>query len=81
MGYDKGQERSIPKVVAAFNAITGKDMTAEEGWLFQILLKCVRSQAGDYKPDNYDDGSAYFALMGEQASKDRLYKRAPKKRR
>tara|TARA_R110000765_G_scaffold244631_1_gene346842 strand:+ start:1486 stop:2232 length:747 start_codon:yes stop_codon:yes gene_type:complete len=70
--YDKPEgERSMPNVVAAFSAITGVTMTAEQGWLFMTLVKSVRSQQGDYKGDNYEDGAAYFALMGEQASQDR----------
>ena len=70
--YDKPDgERSIPATVAAFNAITGLSVTAEQGWLFLCILKMVRSQQGDYKPDNYEDGTVYFALAGEQAAQDR----------
>lgn len=69
--YDKeeGRERSIPKVTAAFSALTGIQMTEEQGWLFMILLKLARSQQGDYKPDNYEDLAAYSALMGEEAAR------------
>lgn len=70
--YDKPEgERSMPATVAAFNAITGLGLTAEQGWLFAVLLKAVRSQQGGYRADNYEDGAAYFALMGEQAAVDR----------
>lgn len=70
--YDNKQgERSIQKTVDAFNTITGHKVTAEEAWLFMVLLKAVRSQQGGFKGDNYEDGSAYFALMGEQAAQDR----------
>lgn len=70
--YDKPEgERSMPATVAAFNAVTGLGLTAEEGWLFCVLLKAVRSQQGAYRADNYEDGAAYFALMGEQAACDR----------
>ncbi|MNJ10716.1 hypothetical protein D3C77_48780 [compost metagenome] len=76
--YDKPEgERSIPNVVTAFNAMTGHSLTAEQGWLFQLLLKACRTQQGDYRPDNYEDGSAYFALMGEQAASDRVAKEVP----
>lgn len=72
--YDKPEgERSMPSTVAAFNAVTGLALTAEQGWLFCVLLKAVRSQQGGYRADNYDDGAAYFALMGEQASGDRAH--------
>lgn len=70
--YDQpGGERSIPNVVTAFNALTGHNLTAEQGWLLLLLLKAGRSQQGGYKADNYEDGAAYFALMGEQAAGDR----------
>jgi len=45
--------------------------TEEKGWLFMVLLKIVRSQQGDFKLDNYEDGGAYFGLMGEAANKER----------
>lgn len=70
----RGGERSIPKVVAAFNVITGHKLTNEQGWLFMVLLKAVRSQQGAFKPDSYVDGSAYFSLMGEEASEERVPK-------
>lgn len=69
--YDKpGGERSMPNAVAAFKAVTGVDMTPEQGWLFMALLKAVRAQQGEFKADNYEDGAAYFALAGEQAFED-----------
>lgn len=70
--YDKPEgERSMPATVAAFNAITGHELTAEQGWIFMALLKAVRSQQGEYREDSYQDGAAYFALAGEQAAEDR----------
>lgn len=70
--YDnENGERSIPATVEAFNAITDHELTAEQGWLFMVILKLVRSQQGDYKADNYEDSAAYAALMGEQAESDR----------
>lgn len=70
--YDKPDgERSIGKTVAAFNVITGHELTEEQGWLFQGLLKMVRSQQGDYKADNYEDEAAYAGLRGECASRER----------
>ena len=35
------------------------------------LLKAVRSQQGAYRADSYEDGAAYFALMGEAAVQER----------
>lgn len=63
----KGVERSMDKVVAMFNTLTGHALTTEQGWDFMILLKLVRASQG-YKHDNYIDGSAYFGLAGEAAS-------------
>ena len=73
--YDSPEgERSMAATVAAFNAITGDGHmnTEERGWLFMTLLKAVRSQQGNYKSDNYEDGAAYFALSGEAASTNRV---------
>ena len=64
-------ERSMGRTVEAFNAITGHKLTEEHGWLLMCLLKQVRSQQGKYKSDSYEDGAAYFALMGECAAKVR----------
>ena len=67
--YDSpGGERSIQKTVRLFEEATGIKMSEEQGWLFMLMLKVVRSQQGDYRADSYEDGSAYFALMGEAAS-------------
>jgi hypothetical protein len=71
--YDKPKgERSMGATVAAFHAVTGIALTEEQGWLLMILLKAVRSQQGEYKADNYEDGAAYFGLCGEAASKERV---------
>ena len=71
--YDKPEGvRSMGATVAAFNAVTGLTLTTEQGWLFQILLKAVRSQQGAFRLDCYEDGAAYFGLMGEAAAVDRL---------
>ena len=68
---DKQEERSMGKTVAAFNAITGQNLSEEQGWLFMVMLKMARAQQGEYKHDNYLDGTAYFALAGEAASIER----------
>jgi hypothetical protein len=46
-------------------------MTEEQGWMFMSILKMVRSQQGNFKLDNYEDGAAYFALAAEAAASDR----------
>ena len=68
--YDKSggeAERSMPKIVAMFNALTGHELTPEQGWKFMCCLKLVRSEQGEYREDNYLDGAAYMALAGEEA--------------
>lgn len=70
--YDKPEgERSMPPTVAAFNAVTGHNLTEEQGWLFMELLKCVRAEHNGYRSDNYEDGAAYVALKGEAAARSR----------
>lgn len=69
--YDApGGERSMGKTVAAFNVITGLELTEEQGWLFMILLKAVRAQT-DKTLDSLEDMVAYAALRGECAARER----------
>lgn len=65
--YDKPEgERSMGRTVAAFNAITGRDLSEAEGWLFMQQLKQVRlfTRSG-YHADSAEDNIAYAALMAE----------------
>ena len=62
-------ERSMEPTVIAFNALTGNQLTETEGWLFMALLKMARSNQGEYKADNYEDGTAYMSLAGEAAAR------------
>ena len=62
-----GGERTIPAVIAAFNALTGHAITEQQGWLFMALVKVKRSQTGKPDADHYVDGANYFALAGEAA--------------
>ena len=67
--YDKPEgERSMAKTVAAFNAITGQDLTTAEGWEFMAVLKQVRAFQNPAKPhvDSLEDGPAYLALLAEE---------------
>ena len=69
--YDKPEgERSMARTVAAFNAITGKDLSEAEGWAFMALLKMVRQwqNPGRYHEDSAIDGVNYSALMAEALS-------------
>lgn len=62
-------ERSMKRTVEAFNALTGKSLTEAEGWEFMVLLKLVRGRQGAFRKDDYVDGAAYCALLGECESK------------
>ena len=67
--YDTPEgERSMGKTVAAFNAITGRDLTTAEGWLMLAVLKQVRAFHNPAVPhvDSLEDGPAYLALMAEE---------------
>lgn len=68
---DQESERSMARTVAAFNAMYNLGMTVEAGWAFMVLLKMSRSVGGGFKMDDYIDGAAYFALMGEEALHER----------
>ena len=65
--YDSPEgERSMGKAVAAFNAITGQELTEANGWLLMALLKMVRDNTTDAPhEDSLHDLVAYGALYGE----------------
>lgn len=72
--YDNsGNERSAAKIVAAFNTITGRDLTPGEGWLFLTLLKAVRFYSNTETPhrDSLEDMIAYAALHAEEYLNDK----------
>lgn len=65
--YDKPEgERSMGKTVAAFNIITGRNLSESEGWLLLQLLKDVRDrQRVNAHQDSLEDCIAYAALKAE----------------
>lgn len=65
--YDQPQgERSMGRTVAAFNAVTGHNLTEAQGWLLMALLKMVRdNQRTAPHQDSCEDLVAYSALYGE----------------
>jgi len=72
--YDKsGEERSAAAIVNAFNAITKRDLTPGEGWLFLTLLKAVRFYSNTETPhrDSLEDMIAYAALHAEEYLNDK----------
>jgi len=62
-------ERSMARCVAAFNAITGHELTEVEGWHFMSILKLARATAGGHHLDDHTDHAAYAALAGEAADR------------
>ena len=72
--YDKPDgERSMGRTVAAFNAITGRDLTEPEGWLLLQILKDVRLfQRPGYHADSAEDCIAYAALKAEAKHDDHI---------
>lgn len=69
--YDQADgERSAVKCAAAFNAITGKDLTESDVWLLLAILKMVRQfSTPDYHKDSAEDLIAYSALLAESLEK------------
>ena len=65
--YDQPSgERSMGKTIAAFNAITGRELTEAEGWLLMSLVKRVRQFSNKgYHQDSAEDAVAYAALEAE----------------
>lgn len=70
--YDRPEgERSMTRAIAAWNAITGRDVTEAEGWLLMQLIKDVRlfTRAG-YHADSAEDCIAYAALKAEAKARE-----------
>lgn len=65
--YDKPQgERSMRAAMAAFNMLTGYNLSESHGWCLLGLVKQARQLGGDkYHADSALDAVAYFALMAE----------------
>ena len=62
---DMPSERSMKRTVEAFNALVGQTLTETQGWLFMVLLKLSRAQAGSFHLDDWLDAAAYTALALE----------------
>ena len=66
-------ERSMARTVAAFNALTGHQLSERDGWLFMVALKAARACCTPTgQPDDYEDLSAYGALAGESVREVQL---------
>lgn len=70
--YDSPEgETSMGKVVVAFNAVTGQQLTEAQGWLFMQMVKDVRLFARPgYHADSAEDGIAYSSLKAEAKSRE-----------
>lgn len=58
-------ERSMGRAISTFNALTDKDLTELDGWVFMIILKLSRAQSGKAHLDDYQDIAGYSALACE----------------
>ena len=58
------RERSMGRIVAAFNALYGTQLAEQQGWHFMVLLKLARQQAKPHA-DSMEDAIAYAALAAE----------------
>lgn len=65
---DTKEERSMKRCVEAFNAMTGHNLSEEDGWYFMQCLKVSRSRSGAYVEDDYLDEVAYALLKAECAN-------------
>jgi hypothetical protein len=67
--YDKNQqkkERSMEQIVKAFNAVTGLQLTVEQGWNFMMVVKMVRlNNSPNWHSDSAIDLIAYGSLLAE----------------
>lgn len=70
--YDQPEgERSMRRTVAAFNAITGLELTESEGWLLLTILKMARDrQRVQPHQDSLEDCIAYAALTAEARQRE-----------
>lgn len=64
-------ERTAARAAAIFNAWTGRSLSESDGWRFMVALKLAREIQGQFTADDYTDGAAYMALLGESESTKR----------
>jgi hypothetical protein len=65
-------ERSMGRTIAAFNAITGRELTEAEGMLLLAILKMVRDRQRKVPhQDSCEDLIAYAALYAEARLSER----------
>lgn len=70
--------RSMARAVAAFNALTGHQLSERDGWLFMVQLKAARAtNTPTGIADDYEDMAAYSALAGESVAVNDNAQRKP----
>ena len=62
---DIGKERSMKRIVAVFNRLTGHTLSELDGDTFMVCLKLVRMQINPNEPDNYVDAIGYIGMASE----------------
>lgn len=60
----QNRERSMGRIVAAFNCLYGTSLTEQQGWYFMLLVKLARQETKPHA-DSMEDAIAYAALAGE----------------
>lgn len=60
----QNRERSMGRIVAAFNCLYGTSLTEQQGWYFMLLVKLARQESKPHA-DSMEDAIAYAALAGE----------------
>ncbi len=64
-------ERSMKKIVAIFQALTGVTLSEYEGWKFMQAVKLARQTLPFFRSDDYVDSINYEALAAECRSQGR----------
>lgn len=60
-------ERAMHRIVATFNALTGRALSETDGWVFMLCLKLGRAHEGGFHRDDWVDLIGYAALASESA--------------
>lgn len=63
-------ERTMVRIIGAFEQLTRVCLTEQQGWLFMCMVKAARATAGAHRLDDYIDLAGYAALAGEAAERD-----------
>jgi hypothetical protein len=58
---------TMQRVADGASAVLGKDLTARDIAVINVIMKLVRSRVSPTKADHYVDGAAYISMAGECA--------------